>query len=79
MKHPITPTRKIIVNRIYAFTFLATNKKRAVKRGRMSKVNIILTENSLGKGLTGKVYNPFPTKSKSKYVPTKDAKRMAAI
>jgi hypothetical protein len=45
---------------------LATNKKRIVERGRINKVNTILTVNISGKSLTGKWYIPFPIKIKSK-------------
>lgn len=69
----------MIDTRMYSPTFVATSKKRAVKRGSMNKVKTILIENISEKGLAGKVYNPLPTKNKSKYVPTKDAKRTAVI
>ena len=79
MKNPIALIIKMIDTRMYGPTFVAKNKKSAVKRGSMNKVKTILMENISEKGLTGKVYNPLPTKNKSKYVPIKDAKRTAVI
>ena len=43
----------------------------------MSNVNAILIENTSGKGRTGNSYMLLPTKNKSKYVPNKDATKIA--
>lgn len=43
----------------------------------MSRVNRMLIENTSGKGRRGNAYKFFPTKYKSKYVPSNAAKRIA--
>jgi hypothetical protein len=48
-------------------------RKNMMKTGSPNKVNAILIVNIAGNGRTGKVYTPFPTKYKSKYVPSQEA------
>lgn len=61
------------------FILLQQYKKTATKNGRANKVNAILIEKISGRRRLGKVYKPFPTKKRSRYVPSKEASNIAGI
>lgn len=72
MSMPVTKINKALLNKRSRSQM---KRKISTRKGIPIKIKKTLIGKMVGNGLVGNVYKPIPTKVKSKYVPSKEAKQ----